>query len=77
MVVSEKRLVLVEWTDAGCDASWQTKDSILTPATVHTAGWLYHEEEAFIMVTGTITESGDFNQTMSIPRGMVVSIKDL
>lgn len=76
-MVSEKKLVLVEWTDAGCDSSWQTQGSILTPLTVHTAGFLQHEEDTFLMIAGTITETGDFNQTMTIPRGMVVSIKDL
>lgn len=76
-MTNDKKLVLVEWTDAGCDATWQVKDSILTPTIVHTVGFLYHEEDTFLMITGTITETGDFNQTMTIPRGMVVSIKDL
>lgn len=74
----DRRLVMVEWTDAGCDASWQTHGSLLTPSKCMTVGWLMHEDTEFLLVAATVSiASGDFNQSMSIPTGMVVSIKDI
>jgi hypothetical protein len=73
----DKRQVIVEWMDACCDSSWQTADSIVTPSPCVTMGWLWHEDDAFIMVAATATSSGDFNQTMCIPRGMITKIVDL
>jgi hypothetical protein len=75
--MTDKRLVIVEWTDAACDASWQNEGTILTPSKVYTAGWLLHEDAEHIMVAGTIAQSGDFNQTMTIPASMVTSMKDV
>jgi hypothetical protein len=73
----DKRLVMVEWLDAACNASWQDDGAILPTVKVWTAGFLTHEEEAFVMISGSVSEDGGFNQTMSIPRGMLVSMKDV
>jgi len=75
--MNDKPLVIVEWTDAGCDSSWQTPGTILTPSKCHTAGWLLHQDDDMLMVAATFTENGDFNQTMSIPRGMVVKVENV
>jgi hypothetical protein len=75
--MTEKRHVIVEWLDANCDSSWQPPDHIIEPAKCFTCGWVQHENKIFIQIAGTVAEDGNYNQSMTIPRGMVVSIKDL
>lgn len=72
-----KRLVIVEWLDAACNSSWQDAGTVITPVKIWTAGFLLHEDEGHVMVSGSVSEDGGFNQSMTVPRGMVTSIKDV
>lgn len=72
-----KRLVIVEWIDATANSSWQDSGTVISPIKAWTSGFLIHEEDGFVMVSGTVSEDGGFNQTMTIPRGMVASIRDI
>ena len=74
---TDKRLVIVEWIDAGCDSSWQNEGTVLTCPKVWTSGWLLHQDEETVMIGATVCANGDFNQTMTIPSGMVKQILDL
>ena len=76
-MTTDKRLVIVTWIDAGCDASWQNEGTVLTCPTVYTAGWLLHQDSETIMIGATVCTNGDFNQTMTIPAGMIREIVDL
>jgi hypothetical protein len=75
--MSDKRIVAVEWLDAGCDSAWQGAGSLVTPVTCWTVGWLWHEDESMVLIVGTCNAAGDFNQSMAIPRGMVLTLKDV
>lgn len=77
MDAPDKRLVIVTWQDAACDNSWRTGDTVIDPSICWTAGWLYHESPECIMIVGTIADGGDFNQSMTIPAGMITSMKDV
>jgi hypothetical protein len=73
-----KRLVLVEWMDACCNSGWQDDGTVIAPVKCFTAGWLWHEDELSVMIVGTMQDDcGAFNQTMVIPKGMVLTTKDL
>jgi hypothetical protein len=73
----DRRLVVVEWRDACCDASWQNHDTTFKAAQCWTVGLLWHEDDDIVTIVGTCTESGDFNQSMTIPKSIVVSIEDV
>jgi hypothetical protein len=74
----EKRHVIVEWLDACACNSWLGSGDIQTPSQVFTTGWVHHESDEFIQIVGSyVAEDGSYNQSMSIPRGMVVSIKEI
>jgi hypothetical protein len=73
----DRRLILVEWKDAACDSSWQSADTSFKPAMCWTIGLVVQDDEEVLAIAGTITEGGDINQVMIIPRGMVTSIEDI
>lgn len=77
MTWTDKRLVMVEWKDACCDASWQNHGTVFKPALCWTVGMLWHEDDDIITIVGTVTENGEFNQSMTIPRVNVVSVEDV
>lgn len=74
--MTDKRHVVVTWLDASCDSSWQDPGTILTPTKCFTTGWLLHEDEGALMIAATMSEDGGFNQTMTIPRGMVLEMDE-
>lgn len=70
------KLVRVEWTDAFAGAGW-TK-VFLPPTTVLTVGWLAHEDVEYIVVSNSWDpDGGEFNCSMSIPRGMIETMETL
>lgn len=73
----DRRLVLVEWKDAACDSSWQSPPATFSPAMCWTIGLIIQDDDDVLALAGTITESGDFNQVMIIPRGMITSVEDI
>ena len=68
---------MVEWKDASCDSTWQNSGTTFKAALCWTVGMLWHEDDEIVTIVGTVTENGEFNQTMNIPRVNVVSIEDL
>jgi hypothetical protein len=73
----DKRLVIVEWNDAACEGSWQSHGTIFTPVKVWSIGLVQQDDEDVIALAGTTTETGDINQIIVIPKGMVVSVEDI
>lgn len=77
MVWQDKRIVMVEWKDAACDSSWQSAGTIFKVVTCWTVGILGHEDEEVITILGTMAETGDFNQSMTIPKVCITSMEDI
>jgi len=75
--VSDKKKVLVEWKDAACTATWQAEGTALTVESCWSMGWLLQDTEDSILLAGTVSSNGDFNQSIVIPRGMVVDIREI
>lgn len=77
------KFVEVEWLDANSGSGWEELKDIPQPARVLTRGWLISETLDGITVAGTWSPSEgcnrheEFNQTISIPNGMLVELRDL
>ena len=71
---------LIEWQDiTAIDSPWATEEDIkdLSPSLILTAGTLVRENESYITVAGSIGKDGEFGDVSCIPRGCVISIKNL
>jgi hypothetical protein len=73
----DHRLVIVSWDDANCLGVWADPSQIVEPSKCQTVGWLLRDEEGYVQIVATMAEDGQYNQSMTIPRGMVTSIKDV
>jgi hypothetical protein len=76
------RRVEVIWDDATSNSdSWVEIDDIVKPERVNTSGWLVKEEETYVTVAASVSADGEgsdvVGNTMTVPRGMIVSIKDI
>jgi hypothetical protein len=77
MTAHDKPLKIVEWLDATCISHWCRAGELLEPIKAVTVGWVLHEDDVYIQLAGTIaTDDGEYNQAMTIPKGMVVSVRD-
>lgn len=75
--MTDKRIVLVEWKDAVALAQWSAASCLQEPIHAHTVGWLLHDDDSYVQIAATIAVDGEYNQSMTIPRGMVISMKDV
>lgn len=74
--------VEIIWDDAASNSeTWVTTDDITGPEQVITRGWLVKEEEKFIAVAASVANEAIENETvgntMTIPKGMIVSRREL
>lgn len=74
--------VEVIWNDAASNsATWVHVSEVQRPEQVNTRGWLVHDEPDFITIASSVSnedlEEDIVGNTMTIPRGMIVSIKEL
>jgi hypothetical protein len=71
-----KPIKIVEWLDAVCISQWAAANSPLEPIKAVTVGYVLHDDETYIQLAGTVASDGEYNQCMTIPKGMVLSVKD-
>jgi hypothetical protein len=71
------RLVIVSWDDANCLGVWADSTHWVEPSKCETVGWLHRDEEGYVQLVATLAEDGQYNQSMTIPRGMVKDIRDV
>lgn len=74
--------VEVVWDDAVSNsASWVTTEEIAGPEQVITRGWLVKETAKAVTLAGSVANEAVDNETvgntMTIPRGMIVSRREL
>jgi hypothetical protein len=69
-------LKIVEWLDATCISAWCAAGTPLEPIKAVTCGFVLHEDETYIQLAGTVAQDGEYNQCMTIPKGMILSVKD-
>jgi hypothetical protein len=77
MTTPDKPLKVVEWLDAVCISCWTAAGSPLEPIKAISVGFVLHEDEAYIQLAGTVATDGEYNQSMTIPKGMVLSVKEI
>lgn len=66
-------LVLVRWLDACSEDGWTDAEHISPPIEVESVGRLVRDEPGHISVAGSTNQHG-VACTMTVPRGMVLSI---
>lgn len=67
------RPVLIEWTDS-CHwgpGGWVERQTEFSACDVITVGWLIKKTSRFVVVSHSISESGDVTGTFVIPAGNV------
>jgi hypothetical protein len=72
----DKPLKIVHWLDAVCVSCWTAAGAPLEPIEAYTVGFVLHQDDKYIQLAGTIATDGEYNQCMTVPMGMVISIKD-
>lgn len=75
-------LVEVVWDDASSNSeTWVTSKDIAEPEQVITIGYLVKNEKKFVTVAGSVPnealEEDHIGNTMTIPRGMIVSMREI
>lgn len=70
------------WDDAASNSeTWVSVDDIQKPERVVTRGWLVKECPTFLSIASSVSATEDYEDTvgntLTIPRGMVVSLKEL
>lgn len=71
----ELRLVKLVWLDACASVGW---GNYPTPSHCVTVGWLVEEEETHYVIASTMgNDPVEYNASMAIPKGMVVSLEDM
>lgn len=74
-------LVQVLWTDAASNAAtWTTVSDIVETIKVLSVGWAVKDTEAYLTLASSMhveEEDGDVGNTMTIPRGMILSVKEI
>lgn len=74
--------VEIVWDDAASNSeTWVTADAITAPEQVITRGWLVKETEGYVALAGSVAneelDEDHVGNTMTIPKGMVVSRREL
>lgn len=74
--------VEVIWNDASSNSeTWVSVADISAPEQVNTCGWLVRDTPDYITVASSVSADGRdddiVGNTMTIPRGMIVTIKEL
>lgn len=74
--------VEIVWDDAASNSeTWVTTDAIAGPEQVITRGWLVKETDKYIAIAGSVANEAIENETvgntMTIPKGMIVSRREL
>jgi hypothetical protein len=75
--MSDFPLKEVTWLDAVALSQWMAAGAVQEPIRAVTIGYVLHEDETYIQLAGTVATDGEYNQSMTIPKGMVLSIKEL
>jgi len=76
------KLVEIVWDDASADCSWLIVDQHkeIERELCLTVGFLAKEDKKRVLIAGTLSQDDDdihINNTISIPKGMIVSLKYL
>lgn len=74
---NERRLVIVEWSDAWSNGTWTQLEAEEKPITVHSVGWLIQSNRNGITLCSRLTEDGSIGVKHFIPKGMVVKVTEL
>jgi hypothetical protein len=76
------KFVEIIWDDAASNSeTWVKADGITAPEQVITRGWLVRDEPKWVGVAGSVAnedlEEDHVGNTMTVPRGMIVSMREL
>lgn len=76
------KFVEIVWDDAASNSeTWVTASEITGPEQVITRGWLIRDEAKYVAVASSVSnedlEEDHVGNTITIPRGMVVSMREL
>ncbi len=68
------KIVKVCWRDAFAFIGWA--DEPIDTANVESVGWLIHKDKQKVVLAGMVG-SDEYNNQQAIPRGCIISIKEL
>ena len=71
------KLFMVEWTDSCSDGGWRPKENDLSPAHCVTVGFLQFNEEDSIIIAQSKSDSGNWADRVTIPRGCIIRMRQL
>lgn len=71
--------LIIEWQDATSNDGWTSPDADVDVEHIVSAGWLIKETDVYITIAGSIYRNSPstIGSTMTIPKGMIVSRKEV
>lgn len=71
--------LIIEWHDATSNDGWTSPDADVDVEHIVSAGWLIKETEIYVTIAGSIYRNSPstIGSTMTIPKGMIVSRKEV
>lgn len=80
-MIKKKELPFMEviWLDASSEDGWIDDTTDLAPPVMITRGWLYKDEEKYLVLVNSLVKEGDgsVGGSNTIPKGMIVSSRML
>lgn len=75
----ERDFMEVTWLDASSEDGWIDENTNLEPPEMITRGWLYKNEEKYLVLVNSIVQDGEgsVGGSNTIPKGMIVSSRKL
>ena len=71
------RIVKVNWTDSSIQHGWQGDINECCVALCDDVGYLVDQDDEKIILARGISNAGFFNSPLAIPKGCVISIKEM
>ncbi len=68
------KIVKVAWRDSFALVGWGDEPADIT--NIESVGWLIHKNKERVVLAGMVG-SGGYNNQQAIPRGCIISIKEL
>jgi len=74
MLINNKRIVYVEWEDSFTSPGWRSREDY-DDINIATVGWLVAKSNEGIVITSSVSDSGNVMDQLHIPKSAIRKFK--